>query len=414
MLKVSIIIPIYNTEEYLEQCIRSVLDQTLQELEIICIDDGSTDNSVQIMKRLAMEDKRVKLFCQENRGAGAARNLGIRNAVGKYVAFLDADDYYRDKNALELMFDACEANNIDVCASMNKCMIYMTDGVERIEKLLPQAAKETILHYADYQMDFDYMNYLFLRSLLTEKQIFFPDYRRFQDPPFFTRALYSADKFMLVDTCLYGYRAADLNPRFITSKTVDLLRGLLDNLFFAREHGLDILFRTTADRLEYEYAIIIIKNISSDDLGILHLLLQANEVISRQYENSDYVIRPLRILLHPMDRYEKILLQKIEECEEIALYGAGRFAKIFMKYLKKKSLSDKVQSIVVSDISGNQPQMNGIPVIAFQDFVQGKKRHLFVTTGGKNQKEILDYLKQNHFTDYDVVEDVFLDAVAEE
>lgn len=414
--QISIIIPIYNAEKYLEQCVRSVLCQTLQELEIICIDDGSTDGSVQIIQRLALEDARIVLLRQENQGSGPARNLGIRNAGGKYIAFLDADDYYEDREALQLLFQTCETKNLSVCASKYKHMIYTMENTERTEELLPQIqiSQEGVYVYFDYQMDFDYMHYLFLKRLLVENEIYFPAYRRFQDPPFFVKALYMANRFGLVDTCLYSYREADLDTRFNTLKTADLLRGLLDNLSFAKEHGLDILFRTTADRLEYEYANIIIKNISPDDLSILHLLIQANQVISDQYGKPDYIIRPLRILLLPMNRYEKILLQKIEEHKEIALYGAGKFAKIFMAFLKKKNLADRVRNIVVSDLSGNQPQMEGIPVIAFRDFVQGKERHLFVTTGGKNQKEILDYLKQNHFTDFDVVEDVFLDTIAEE
>ena len=89
MVKVSVIIPIYNGERYLEQCIRSVLCQTLKELEILCVDDGSTDHSSKIIKRLQDEDRRIRLFQQENQGAGMARNLAMKSAQGKYLAFLD-------------------------------------------------------------------------------------------------------------------------------------------------------------------------------------------------------------------------------------------------------------------------------------------------------------------------------------
>ena len=120
MVKVSVIIPIYNGERYLEQCIRSVLCQTLKELEILCVDDGSTDHSSKIIKRLQDEDRRIRLFQQENQGAGMARNLAMKSAQGKYLAFLDADDYYMDKDSLELMYDACEANALFACASLRE------------------------------------------------------------------------------------------------------------------------------------------------------------------------------------------------------------------------------------------------------------------------------------------------------
>ena len=108
MIKISVIIPIYNGEEYLEQCIQSVFNQTLKEIELICVDDGSVDNSVQIIQKYAEKDKRISLFQQKNQGPGPARNFALKHAKGKFVAFLDADDYYLDADALEKMVRTCE------------------------------------------------------------------------------------------------------------------------------------------------------------------------------------------------------------------------------------------------------------------------------------------------------------------
>ena len=406
MIKVSIIIPVYNGENYLDQCIRSVLRQTMMELEIICVDDGSTDSSPDIVRQIAIEDTRVILLQQKNQGAGMARNRGMQAASGRYIAFLDADDYYHDQNALELMVDICEEQGLSACASMYKYMIY---DIEKKEELLPGADKNMILHYRDFQMDFDYTNYLFERKLLMENDIFFPAYRRFQDPPFLVRALYAADKFMLVDTCLYCCRVSDLNARFDTPKTADLIRGMIDNLVFASKQGLNTLFWNTADRLEYEYTSIIIRNIAANDMSILNLLLQANQVVAEQLGDLDYIIRPIRMLLYPMNQYEKKLLQKIDETNKLAIYGAGHFAKLFLLFLKKKNLLGKIENIVVSDLKGNQSEIEGIPVISFQQFSQERKMSLLIVVGGKIQREISDFLKQNNIDDFDVVEDVFLD-----
>ena len=103
-IMISVIIPIYNCQQYLVQCMDSVQNQTIKNLEIICVDDGSTDESASIIQQYAREDNRIVLLRQENQGPGAARNRGIREAKGKYVAFLDADDFYIDKEALEKMY----------------------------------------------------------------------------------------------------------------------------------------------------------------------------------------------------------------------------------------------------------------------------------------------------------------------
>ena len=94
MPKVSVIIPVYNTEKYLKKCLDSVCNQTLSDIEIICIDDCSTDNSLNILKEYTLKDNRIKLIeFKENKGAAVARNTGIDEAKGEYIGFIDSDDY---------------------------------------------------------------------------------------------------------------------------------------------------------------------------------------------------------------------------------------------------------------------------------------------------------------------------------
>ena len=95
MPKVSVIIPIYNVEAYLRECLDSVLNQTLGDIEIICIDDGSTDCSAKILEEYAKDDRRIRVITQSNAGAGAARNTGLAIAQGQWFSFLDADEVFR-------------------------------------------------------------------------------------------------------------------------------------------------------------------------------------------------------------------------------------------------------------------------------------------------------------------------------
>lgn len=100
--KLSVIVPVYNVEKYLEKCLNSIINQTYKNLEIICIDDGSPDNSIKILEKYQLKDKRIRVIRQENKGLGATRNIGINVATGTYISFIDSDDW------IELdMFEKC-------------------------------------------------------------------------------------------------------------------------------------------------------------------------------------------------------------------------------------------------------------------------------------------------------------------
>ena len=113
MTKVSIIIPVYNAEKYLGKCLESLLSQTLQEMEIICVDDGSSDGSPEILKRFQERDGRVRILTQENQYAGAARNNGMKEAQGEYLLFLDADDFF-ENTLLEKVYNQGKKMEADI------------------------------------------------------------------------------------------------------------------------------------------------------------------------------------------------------------------------------------------------------------------------------------------------------------
>lgn len=113
MVDVSVIIPVYNAEKHLEECIQSVCAQTLKNIEIICVDDGSTDDSLIILEQLAREDQRIVVLTQKNAGAGAARNHGLALAKGKYLSFLDADDFF-EPQMLEKAFQKAEEDQAEL------------------------------------------------------------------------------------------------------------------------------------------------------------------------------------------------------------------------------------------------------------------------------------------------------------
>lgn len=405
MIKVSIIIPIYNAEEYLVQCIKSVFLQTLKDLEIICIDDGSVDNSVEIIQKFQLKDERIVLLRQENQGAGAARNFAMKKAKGKYIAFLDADDYYIDKDSLCKMYDICEKVKIPVCGSLRKNII---NGVIEDDTFLLNFPKNEVLCYDEYQIDYNYQNFLFLRQFLEEKKICFPLYRRFQDPPFLVKALYEAKIFIVANTYLYGYRLIDRSSQFNFKNTYDLLCGLTDNLLYSQKYHLNSLFEKTMFRLEQEYMWVIFKNFMPDDLRILIKLLEANKIITEYINKTNYVIRPLRAMLLYANQYEKKLVRRIKNQDSVLIYGAGRYGKVFLEFLKKYNLLEKVDCFVVTCKKNNPEYIENIPVIALQELQMKKKNRIYVTVGANLQGEVDKRLKEISYKNYEIICDEFL------
>ena len=116
MAKVSVIVPIYNNEKYLKECLDSICNQTLTDIEIICVNDGSEDNSLKIIEEYKQKDNRIILINQDNLGVSAARNNGIKIATGEYIGFVDSDDYI-DNDFYEKLYNAAKHNDSDMAVA---------------------------------------------------------------------------------------------------------------------------------------------------------------------------------------------------------------------------------------------------------------------------------------------------------
>ncbi len=116
MNKVSIIVPVYNIEKYLAKCLDSLINQTLEDIEIICVNDGSTDNSAEILNEYAQKDCRIKIINQDNAGLSAARNTGINAANGEYIGYVDSDDWI-DLNFYEKLYNAAKDTDADIAVA---------------------------------------------------------------------------------------------------------------------------------------------------------------------------------------------------------------------------------------------------------------------------------------------------------
>lgn len=215
--KVSIIVPVYNVENYLKRCVDSLIRQSLAGIEILLIDDGSTDRSGELCDELAGTDLRISVYHKENEGQGIARNLGLQKATGTYVAFLDSDDYY-DPDTCRDLFELMEHTQADLC-----CYGYQIETQDRQIVRIPNITdreyvgeafrKEFVPHYFGDQPEKDELRgfsscmTIFRRSIVEEHNICFPSEREYlsEDTIFSLRFCEHARKAVTTSKIYYHY-----------------------------------------------------------------------------------------------------------------------------------------------------------------------------------------------------------------
>lgn len=201
-IKVSVIVPIYNVEEYIEECVTSILKQTLKEIEIILVNDGTKDNSMKIIEKY-FDDKRIKVINKENGGLSSARNAGLKIAKGEYISFIDSDDYI-EKTMLEDLYNASEGADI---IFSNGFDYNMNDG-----KLLKSSRKfffKTAVNKGSYVCMYTsavVWNKIYKREFLQENNLNFIEGIIHEDDIFTIKTHFLANKVKYIEKNHYYYR----------------------------------------------------------------------------------------------------------------------------------------------------------------------------------------------------------------
>ena len=238
--KVSVIMPVYNAADYLPAALESVLGPTLQEIELMAINDGSTDTSLAILQNTT--DARLRVITRENRGVGPTRNEGIAAATGEFIYFLDPDDRIGSPDTLELLYTKAREHEVDICGG-SLCRIY-DDRVDAA--VLPGLEKqhfttEGLESYANYQYHYGFYRFIYKRSMLVEQDITFPPLCRYQDPPFMVRAMLAAGKFYAVPQVTYAYRKEHRQLKWQQRHTNALFAGLAEVWQLAVKNSMSML-----------------------------------------------------------------------------------------------------------------------------------------------------------------------------
>lgn len=212
MVTVSIIIPVYNVEEYIEKCIESLIQQTFSDIEIIVVNDGSTDNSGLICDDMANKDSRIKVIHKNNQGVSSARNVGIKNSKGKYIHFVDADDTV-EKNIIEKLVNKMKEKNMDL-ALCGYRRLYIEHGCKMKTKEYDVKHFEGSIKDIGFLLEHLLKNgliqgpcwKLFKKEIIEKYNIKFPEEYSFgEDTIFVYKYLLYCKEISIVPGCLYNY-----------------------------------------------------------------------------------------------------------------------------------------------------------------------------------------------------------------
>ena len=313
---ISIVIPVYNVEKYLSRCIESILNQTYKNWEAVFVNDGSIDNSLEILKDYQKKDERIKVIDKRNEGSGVARNTGIGQSGGGYLAFLDSDDWY-EKNFLEKLYNNLKENNSDVSMcnprmtyddiQKNKNInIYYFDSIElnkNPEKILGILAMPVI------------WNKLYKKEIIVKNNIKFPNYSFSEDVEFLYKVFLYVNKVSKVEEYLYNYYQRDNSEtKKIKEESIEQVYKVIGNIEnYIKNNFIDKLGIFYQYKIQFIYSVsqLLLSGINNDK-RLKKIINNNNNLIVKNIKFKN-IIRNKKILIY----YIAIRLNKILEFSKI-------------------------------------------------------------------------------------------------
>ena len=396
MIRISVIIPVYNAEEHLRECLNSVLDQTIKDIEVICIDDGSTDYSYDIMLEYTRRYSNVIALQQKNQGSGVARNKGIEQATGKYLCFMDSDDYYVQDFSLERLLTEAEEKNAAVCGGN----MISVSGNEK-KRWMDWFRKKEKIVFREYGNLYCYQRYIFRSDIIKKNHILFPEYRRYQDPPFLLAVMAHAQEFYAVNEVVYALRRGHKEVNYTLKVTIDLLRAIRDCFKISQEYNLDKVYELYLKFATFSYLPAIYKH--ADQNQIWEVIGEINKIC------TDWMGEPLEGFTDrtSMEEYvtslrskKKNLLDKCHAAQEVVIYGAGIAGKFFLEYYGKECSC--IAGFAVSKKDLGEAFDEGYEVKEITEY--SRKALIVVAVSQKYAGEILQNLEKLQFKNVCYVE----------
>lgn len=284
---VSVVMPVYNVEDYLRECLDSVINQSYKKLQIILVDDGSTDSSGLICDQYSEKDDRITVVHQKNQGAGAAKNTGLALVKGKYLSLIDSDDSLRQLDFYEIMVEKLEQYSVDVVQCLfDKCFVNKTIQVEykfscgKDRVLKSRTFLKEMLYDWKYSV---FWNKVFRTALL--KDIRFPVGRRIDDEFFTYKLICNADTILNINDHLYNYRmrkSSVMNDKKENERIIDRVDCFVERLKYVTQMH-PMLYNHFYDHLSNYIQYYLNNSEQSDSRFINSLKSAANDYPIKKY-----------------------------------------------------------------------------------------------------------------------------------
>lgn len=399
-IKISVVIPVYNVEKYIEECLESVILQQLNEIEIICINDSSTDKSEEIVEKYRKKDKRIVLMRNKrNCGLSYTRNIGMSVAKGKYIYFLDSDDMITE-NALINLYETAEKNQLDgiffdasllICTSMLEDEVsnqtYQRNGINQEvqsgKKLLHQFLKNNNFLSSVPQQFWN-------KTFLDKNNISFFNGILHEDELFSFRAISLASRVCYMNKNFYIRRVRDAS--IMTSKrSYKNLIGVWTCFYY---------MTFIAAENDYEDKKLVDSHVARMYNLAVDLYEKYGESINLDDFSNEQLAKSFQIFMATQQRYmayglfSAAQIDFIRMFSKIYVYGAGSIAKSVIEGLIRHNLV--IEGVVVTKIGHNEKAFMGHRLYEFKELKENREGVLFVVaTSLLFQKKIIDLLKMN-------------------
>ena len=391
MIKVSILIPIYNVEKYLRQCLDSVINQTLKDIEIICINDGSTDSSPKIINEYAEKDSRIKVINKPNSGYGHSMNQGLKLAQGEYIGIVESDDF-ADPNMFETLYNKAKAADIDIVksnfwAQIGDRFLFMENlSQEPYEEVIsPKLRSKTI-----FARQIAIWSAIYKRQFLLDNDIYFNETpgASYQDVSFHFKTTICAEKIYFLKDAFLHYRKDnpdssmksrskiycifdefDEIERFLSTR-----KDLIDPFRYALEplklRQCEFHFSHIDDKFKFEFFNRMYEtfiNHSSDEY-INKDYWRENEwqAIQELFENKEKSFYRYFAMSQKSKLYVQNFFGLLKPFQNIYVYGAGKRTIMTLTRIFTWKLNN-LKAIVVSSMKNNPHKIADVPVMALNE-----------------------------------------------
>ena len=296
----SVVVPVYNVSKYLEECLDSVIQQSFKDFEVLLINDGSTDDSLDLLEEVASRDSRVRVWSQFNCGAGSARNRGIELASGKHLIFIDPDDIFATDHVFSDLIDAMDKSGALICGG--SLSLIKPSG-----KIKSEFSFDESFYHVSYERevpleqiwtDYGWIRFMYDSSLFVDGTVRFPQLNWYEDPVFFLRAVEKAGGCKVVPVDVYHYRVGYKETEWTVARVRDMLWGMGHNLAVADRLKMRELYVTIVNRFNRDYSDAILKQIK--DPGVYEQLVTIQASINHRlleecsaYDEPYYYLLPL-------------------------------------------------------------------------------------------------------------------------